>query len=599
MEADSDSLKKANQNMRVGRNGNTTDLQFYRNRFQQILNSKIPNSEESIETKEFDNSSFETIEEYDFKETEDIKEESCNPWNVKSLFEFSHFCCPECDFKTSSNTSKNNCRQDFVDHVSTDHPWAISYLQKISDASVKNITLCSMIKEEPMDYKMSKSKFLPHEINLVEKESYKDTHETNVTAKLVVDPISDMKDIGETNVSEKKMEDSNNDIEDTQENNATTNDTDSQNSMINNHVTKSEITIKDPSPDKPKKSGRKRKNEDVSHKNEIKDKAYKCETCGKSYMIYTLLQNHISIVHDRKKGENGETTANKQQNRYECDICGKSYLRYSDLKKHIGVIHEGKGQFSQTKKQEAKEHKEKSDKIKRLNCDTCGQSYNSDVGLKRHIEIVHEGKALINCDRCPKKFSYKSGFEYHYIKEHKLKDQGIDETNFNEHSENPLVAEILRTRANRSGNAPLIRKKISCKLCGEDYRDKQEHFNEHHTDNDGKIKCSKCELSFHKLEDVYLHIRKIHEIEPCPICGEIKGKALMTKHLQTKHKINEPKKNFKCEICNKAFNSTPKLKEHMNSHTGAKPYLCKFCGKGFGASGSHWNHEKSCARDRK
>ena len=50
MEADSDSLKKTKQNMRVGRKGNTNNLQFYRNRFQQILNSKIQNSEESIET---------------------------------------------------------------------------------------------------------------------------------------------------------------------------------------------------------------------------------------------------------------------------------------------------------------------------------------------------------------------------------------------------------------------------------------------------------------------------------------------------------------------------------------------------------------------
>ena len=481
MEADSNK-----QNIRVRRNGNTNNLQFYRNRFQHILNSKIPNTEESIEAKEFENSYFETIEEYDFKETEDIKEESCNPWNVKSLFEFSHFCCPECDFKTSSNISKNDFRQDFADHVSTDHPWAISYLKKISDESVKNITLCSIIKKEPMDYKMSKSKFVPHEINLVEKESHIDTHETNVTAK-----ISDMKDIGETNLSEMKMEDSNNDIEDTQENNATTNDTDSQNSTSNNHLTKSEMTIKDSIPDKQKKSGRKRKNENISQENELKDKAYKCETCGKSYMIYTLFQNHISIVHDRKKGE---TTANEQQNIYECDICGKSYMQYSSLKKHIGVVHEGKKQFSQWKKQKVKENKEKSDKIKLLNCVTCGQTYNSGVGLKRHIEFVHEGKELFNCDLCPKKFSYKNGFEYHYIKEHKLKDQGIDETNFNEHSENPLVAEILRQRANRSGNAPLIRKKIICKLCGEDYLDKQEHFNEHHTNKDGKIKCSKCEL---------------------------------------------------------------------------------------------------------
>ena len=89
------------------------------------------------------------------------------------------------------------------------------------------------------------------------------------------------------------------------------------------------------------------------------------------------------------------------------------------------------------------------------------------------------------------------------------------------------------------------------------------------------------------MEDVYLHIRKIHETEPCPICGEMKGKALMTIHLQRKHIINEPEKKFKCEICNKAFNCRGKLKEHSNSHTGAKPYLCKFCAKGIGASGSH------------
>ena len=662
MEADSDSLKKTNQNMRLGRDGNTTDLQFYRNRFQQILNSKIPNSNESIETtistehdskkteetvkipeskesiettKEYNfketanistipnsKKSLETTKQYDFKETEDIKdipdstesikiqeyglretenikEESCNPWSVKSLFEFSHFCCPECDFKTSSNISKNNCKQDFVDHVSTDHPWAISYLQKISDRSVKNITLCAEIKEEPMDYKMSKSKFDSHEINVAEKESnMKDTHETNVTAKLVDDPISVRKDIGEANISEKKMEDSNNDIEDTQENNATSNDTDSQNSLSNNHVTKSEMTIKHPSPDKPKKSGKKRKIEVISENNESQDKIYKCETCGKRYRIYNLLLNHISVVHERKKCENGEISANKQQNRYECDICGKSYMQYISLKKHIGVVHEGKGQFLQRKKPEAKQPKEKIEKIKRLNCSTCGKSYNSISGLKTHTETVHEGKELFNCDRCPKKFNYKSGFEYHYIKDHKLKDQGIDETNFNEHSENPLVAEFLRQKANRSGNAPLIRKKISCKLCGEDYHDKQVHFKEHHTDKDGKIKCPKCELKFHKLGGVYQHFGKIHEMEPCAICGEMKGKYSMTKHLQTKHKINEPKKKFKCEICNKAFAITAKLKEHTNSHTGAKPFLCKFCGKGFGASGSHWNHEKSCARDR-
>ena len=48
IELDSASVQK--QNMRVERNEKGTNLQYCRNRFQQILNSKIPNSNESIET---------------------------------------------------------------------------------------------------------------------------------------------------------------------------------------------------------------------------------------------------------------------------------------------------------------------------------------------------------------------------------------------------------------------------------------------------------------------------------------------------------------------------------------------------------------------
>ena len=87
IELDSASVQK--QNMRVERNEKGTNLQYCRNRFQQILNSKIPNSNESIETtisKECDSiktedtvkipkskESIETTKKYDFKETEDTK----------------------------------------------------------------------------------------------------------------------------------------------------------------------------------------------------------------------------------------------------------------------------------------------------------------------------------------------------------------------------------------------------------------------------------------------------------------------------------------------------------------------------------------------
>ena len=73
---------------------------------------------------------------YNYCETEyiaeNIKEESGNPWNVSSLFQFSYFNCPECEFKTISDFTVFS-RQTFVDHVSGQHPWAMKCLQKISD----------------------------------------------------------------------------------------------------------------------------------------------------------------------------------------------------------------------------------------------------------------------------------------------------------------------------------------------------------------------------------------------------------------------------------------------------------------------------------
>ncbi|CAL8293435.1 unnamed protein product [Lota lota] len=45
----------------------------------------------------------------------------------------------------------------------------------------------------------------------------------------------------------------------------------------------------------------------------------------------------------------------------------------------------------------------------------------------------------------------------------------------------------------------------------------------------------------------------------------------------------KPKKNFPCQVCQKAFNSVEKLKVHSYSHTGERPYRCSHpeCTKAF------------------
>ena len=47
-----------------------------------------------------------------------------------------------------------------------------------------------------------------------------------------------------------------------------------------------------------------------------------------------------SKSHERKNKE--ISLVHEQQNKlHKCDICGKSYLVYSRLKRHISVVHEG------------------------------------------------------------------------------------------------------------------------------------------------------------------------------------------------------------------------------------------------------------------
>ena len=68
------------------------------------------------------------------------------------------------------------------------------------------------------------------------------------------------------------------------------------------------------------------------------------------------------------------------------------------------------------------------------------------------------------------------------------------------------------------------------------------------------------------------------------------AKPVMIKHLQRKH--YEREKRFNCETCGSVFFNKKNLETHFNIHTGAKPYVCRYCEKGFSASGSRWNHER-------
>ena len=79
---------------------------------------------------------------------------------------------------------------------------------------------------------------------------------------------------------------------------------------------------------------------------------------------------------------------------------------------------------------------------------------------------------------------------------------------------------------------------------------------------------------------------------PCATCGKMVGKYTMNRHIEYKHKDSSSRKN-KCTFCGKGFYSKKELKDHINTHTGAKPYMCNYCGAAFASHGTWRMHERT------
>ena len=64
---------------------------------------------------------------------------------------------------------------------------------------------------------------------------------------------------------------------------------------------------------------------------------------------------------------------------------------------------------------------------------------------------------------------------------------------------------------------------------------------------------------------------------PCATCGKVIQKYKMALHIQMAHTAIEDRK-YQCPYCQKGFANKRRYDDHINTHTGNKPYLCKDCG---------------------
>lgn len=100
-----------------------------------------------------------------------------------------------------------------------------------------------------------------------------------------------------------------------------------------------------------------------------------------------------------------------------------------------------------------------------------------------------------------------------------------------------------------------------------------------HLEHTESHECTACGIVFSKLNKLMFHRVTFHEEAlQCPHCdSQFVNVASYNSHILT-HTGGKP---YKCDECDKGFPKKYLLDNHKRVHTGERPFLCGFCGKSF------------------
>lgn len=107
-----------------------------------------------------------------------------------------------------------------------------------------------------------------------------------------------------------------------------------------------------------------------------------------------------------------------------------------------------------------------------------------------------------------------------------------------------------------------------CDICGIDFKKRNElslHLDDHVAKEEGDFQCEICNRIFSNLRLFRIH-KRIHYPQV---------------------------KSWPCETCGKRYSSRNLLEEHINTHTGVRPYVCENCGKDFASKYTYKAHVKT------
>ncbi|XP_054473926.1 zinc finger protein 408 [Anoplopoma fimbria] len=283
---------------------------------------------------------------------------------------------------------------------------------------------------------------------------------------------------------------------------------------------------------------------------EIRERRYRCSSCGKKFYQIGHLKKH-QFSHTEEKP-------------FSCQECGKNYTSAESFRAHQ-MNHRGERPFS---------------------CPHCEKSYGLKRDLKEHL-VLHTGEKPYVCEHCGKAFARRPSLRIHRLLHCSRRI----------YSQPPKVQctvcpKLLANSGSLRNHMKLHtgEKPHVCQHCGKCFSQKgnlESHLRTHNGEK--PFPCSECDQSFSQKPDLRRHMFS-HTGGGflCSYCG----KSLRDPHsLKSHERLHTGERPHRCPICGKGYTLATKLRRHIkSSHLMEKPYSCH-CGASYTVRQSLLRHQ--------